>query len=277
MSSPDTSEPLPYALGHSDRELERLSTQARLIDPVTLRFFQAAGIAPGMRVLDVGSGAGDVAFLTAELVGERGEVVGVDRSASALAVATERAEARSLKNVSFVEGDLAEVSFDQPFDAISGRYVLQFQRDPAATVRSLLPHVRSGGPVVFQEVDWDSLRSNPPVPTLDRCCRWIVDVFHMLGTETRMGVKLHAAFVAAGLPAPEMRLEVGIGGGEKASDHVQLVADLAITLAPDMERLGVATAAEIGAETLAQRMRDEAIASGSVTVRWSDVGAWSRA
>ena len=70
-----------YALGHSDRELDRLSAQARLIDPVTRRFFHDAGIVPGMHVLDVGRGAGDVAFLVADLVGESGEVIGVDRLA----------------------------------------------------------------------------------------------------------------------------------------------------------------------------------------------------
>ena len=59
-----------YVLGHSDRELDRLAVQARLIDPITCRFFSDAGIAPGMRVLDVGSGAGDTAFLAAGLVGE---------------------------------------------------------------------------------------------------------------------------------------------------------------------------------------------------------------
>ena len=55
-----------YVLGHSERELSRLKAQARMIDPITKRFFQAAGVGASMRVLDVGSGAGDVAFLAAE-------------------------------------------------------------------------------------------------------------------------------------------------------------------------------------------------------------------
>jgi SAM-dependent methyltransferase len=79
--TPDRADPSPeYVLGHSDRELERLSTQARLVDPITREFFVDAGIAPGMRILDVGSGSGDVAFLASELAGDKGSVVGVDRA-----------------------------------------------------------------------------------------------------------------------------------------------------------------------------------------------------
>jgi hypothetical protein len=50
-----------YALGHSSREIGRLSTQARVFEPFTRRMLQHAGVSPGMRVLDAGSGAGDVA------------------------------------------------------------------------------------------------------------------------------------------------------------------------------------------------------------------------
>jgi hypothetical protein len=51
-----------YVLGDSDRELDRLSTQARLLEPITRRWLHEAGIVSGMQVLDVGTGAGDVAF-----------------------------------------------------------------------------------------------------------------------------------------------------------------------------------------------------------------------
>ncbi len=200
--------PVPgYALGHSDRELERLSAQARLIDPITRGFFRDAGIGSGMRVLDVGSGAGDVAFLAAEMVGETGEVIGVDRAAAALAVASARGDALSLRNVSFREGDPAEMAFELAFDAVVGRYVLQFQRDPVAMLRKLAAHVRPGGSIVFHELDWSGARSFPSASIYDTCCRWIIETLRLLGAERYMGIKLHATFVAAGLPAPSMRLE----------------------------------------------------------------------
>jgi Methylase involved in ubiquinone/menaquinone biosynthesis len=117
----------PNVLGHSDDELDRLRAQARLIDPISRRFLLEAGIGTGMRVLDVGSGAGDVAFVAVELVGATGEVVGVDRSTAALEVARARAGERSLANVSFLEGDPTSTALGRPFDAAIGRYVLSFR------------------------------------------------------------------------------------------------------------------------------------------------------
>jgi len=268
---PDSS----YILGHSDRELERLNEQARFIDPITRRFLGSAGIVPGMRVLDVGSGAGDVAFLAADLVGARGEVVGTDRSPAALATARRRADARALRNVDFRDGDPAEMTFDRPFDAVIGRYVLMFQRDPAAMLRAVAAHARRGGVIFFHEVDLDGARSFPPAPTYDRCFQWFRETFRLSGADTRMGVKLYSTFIAAGLPAPALQLETLIAGVANNANPVHLIAGLIGTLAGEMERLGVASAAEIGLETLAERMISEAAASGSVIVGRFEIGAWS--
>jgi ubiquinone/menaquinone biosynthesis C-methylase UbiE len=265
-----------YALGHSDRELDRLSAQARLVDPITRQFFREAGIGLGMRVLDVGSGAGDVAFLLAELVGDTGEVVGVDRAPDALKVAKARTDSDSRRNISFLDGDPARMAFERSFDAVVGRYVLQFQPDPVAMLQQLASHLHPGGIVAFHELDWDGVRSFPPSPTYERCCGWIVQTLRMLGAETRMGVKLHSTFVAAGLPAPSMRLGAVVGGGANSADCLELVTDLLETLLPAMGRLGVATADDIGVETLSEQIRREVISSDSVIVGRSEIGAWTR-
>jgi len=264
----------PYVLGHSEHEVERLKTQARLIGPITERFFRAAGVAPGMRVLDVGSGAGDVAFLASDIVGADGVVVGVDRVPAAVQVARARAAARVLQNVSFLEGDPTELSFDQPFDAVVGRYVLQFQREPAVMLRQLATKVRRGGLVVFHEIDWGGLSSFPPVPTYDQCSRWGADAMRMHGTETRMGSRLHATFVAAGLPAPTLRLEALVVAGSESMPLLQMFKELIATLLPEIERFGVATANEVGVETLVERISKESNASSSVLFGHYQVAAW---
>src|SRR5262245_61417 len=186
-----------YILGHSAREIARLKAQAAELEPITRRFLREAGIVPGMRVLDIGSGAGDVAFLAAELVGATGEVVGIDLAPAAVEVARSRAAANALKNVSFLEGIPAAMSFDRPFDAVVGRYVLQFQKDPVAVLRKLIAHVRPKGLAVFQENDWAGLASFPPVPTFDQVCQWASTTMQQHGTETHMGLKLHGTFVGA--------------------------------------------------------------------------------
>ncbi len=60
-----------YAMGRSEAETERLIRQSGLYAPFTWRLFEQAGLGPGMRVLDVGTGAGDVALIAAEMVGPR--------------------------------------------------------------------------------------------------------------------------------------------------------------------------------------------------------------
>ena len=217
-----------YELGHTDRELKRLGTQAQLVDPMTRQFFRNAGLAAGMRVLDIGSGAGDVAFLAAELVGAAGEVVGTDRSETALTSARRRAMERSLSNVSFRDGDPTMLTFDRPFDAVVGRYVLMFSPDPAAMLRGIARHLRPGGTVVFHEADWRGARSFPPAPTYDLCCDWIVKTFRKVGTSTQMGLSLHSAFLSAGLNAPTMGLQALVGGGSNSLSGLDLIADLAV-------------------------------------------------
>src|SRR5271155_4260626 len=133
-----------YAPGHSEQELKRLTRQAQAFEPFTRHLLQLAGIHPGMRVLDVGCGSGDVAFLAGDLVGSRGKVIGVDRAASAVGWASARARSRGISNVTFLEGDPAEMQFDQPFDAVVGRLVLMYYPDPVNTVRKLIRHLRDG-------------------------------------------------------------------------------------------------------------------------------------
>ena len=73
-----------------------------------------------------------------------------------------------------------------------------------------------------------------------------------------MADKLHGVFLAAGLPAPTMRMKTFVGGGR--GDHRVASSGwpkLPTTLLPAMEKFGVATAAEVGLATLAERMMHE--------------------
>src|SRR5262245_162286 len=140
-----------YVLGHSEQEFERMEVQACRFAQFTRDVFQAAGIGLGMRVLDVGTGPGDVAFLAAELVGSSGSVTGTDKAPTAVELARGRASSKGLLNVDFREGDPAQMIFDRPFVAIVGRFILMHSGDPTAMLRRLMAHARPGGIMVFVE------------------------------------------------------------------------------------------------------------------------------
>jgi ubiquinone/menaquinone biosynthesis C-methylase UbiE len=264
-----------YVLGHSARELERLQTQARILEPFTRQLLIDAGLRPGMRVHDVGSGPGDVTFLAAELVGDAGQVVGTDRSADALALASARASERGLPNVSFQEGDSAELNFESQFDALIGRAVLMYQRDPATMLSRLVAQVRPGGAVAFHEIDWANARSFPTVPSWTRCCELFVATLQATGADPYMGMNLHSLFIGAGLPPPSLRYVSRIGGAREHVLMVTMVTNLVLAVMPEAERLGLVTPGEIDPSTLLNRVLEDVTASGSVVIGWSDIGAWS--
>ena len=265
-----------YELGHSDRELKRLATQAQLVDPFTREFFRDGGLAPGMRVLDIGSGAGDTALLAADIVEGAGEVVGIDRSALAVSAAHNRIKALGRCNISFREGNPEALDSAEMFDAVVGRYVLMFSSDPVAMLKSVARHVRPGGVIVFHEADWRGYRSTPPSPAYDKCCDWIIRTFQKVGTNPFVGSDLYSAFMQAGIPAPTMALRALIGGSSSSVSGADLVADLAITMAPVMEELGVIAHGEIDPDAFKERLIAEVMRLGSVVVGRSEIGAWSR-
>ncbi|HJY52689.1 MAG TPA: methyltransferase domain-containing protein, partial [Candidatus Udaeobacter sp.] len=143
-----------YALGYTDFEQDRLIRQAAIIAPITERLFREAGIGPGQRVLDLGSGMGDVSMLVARLVGASGEVVGIERDVTSIERAEARVAAADLRNVNFLNTDVNNIVTDQLFDAAVGRLILTFLPDPISVVRSVAGLVRPGGVLAFQEPSW---------------------------------------------------------------------------------------------------------------------------
>jgi ubiquinone/menaquinone biosynthesis C-methylase UbiE len=229
-----------YVLGHSDRELARLIEQGSFYGELTEDLLRRAGIRPGMRVLDVGSGAGDDSFLVASMVGREGQVHGIDTSSEAVALANARAKQAELSHVTFSVADLSTYQADLPFDAIVGRLVLVYLADPAAALRNLASSLKSGGILAFVELEVSYAKSVPAVPLFAQCVRWLTETFTRSGTQVDMGTRLYAAFRGAGLPNPSMRLLGRVDAGESSMAYEHLVQSLR-SLLPAMEKFDTDT------------------------------------
>ena len=265
----------PYILGHDPGELDRLIAQARFFGDLTEEVLRRAGVGPGMAVLDLGCGTGDVSFLAARLVGPTGTVLGVDRSAEAVATASARAGQAGLDNVSFTVADLAGLELAAPVDALVGRLVLLYLDDPVATLRRLLGLLQPGGVVAFQEMDMGAATCEPDCPLFLTTGDRIVQTFIRAGIDHRTGLKLSRIYRDAGLPAPETLQGARVESGPDSPVYAWL-AETARTLLPLMERTGVASAAEVEVDTLADRLREEIVAADATVVSPPLIGAWTR-
>ena len=199
-----------YPLGNTDAEHERLIRQAARVAPITERFFREAGIGLGQRVLDLGSGVGDVAMLVARLVGPSGEVVAIERDSNAVAKARARVTEAGFNNVSFNESNVDEILYGKPFDAAVGRFILMYLPDPVATLRSISQAVRPGGVFVFQEPCWIPVLAHLASLPLWFATASLIDKAMRASANHDMGTELYQTFVKAGLPEPVMRMELPV-------------------------------------------------------------------
>jgi SAM-dependent methyltransferase len=263
-----------YVLGSNDAEHERLTRQADTLAPYTQRLFLDAGVATGQRVLDVGSGVGDVALLAAALVGRSGSVLGIDWDSIALSKARSRARAAGAGNVKFIETDLTDLRIEGDFDAIVGRFILMFLPDPAATLRSLAKHLHPGGVIVFQEPSWASFFAHAEhLPLRTACGELICSAFRGARARPDMPLTLYQGLLDSGFPTPSLHFEQPLAndpGGRR------WLPELMETMRPRFRDLGVDTRPVGEFDTLYDRLDMELNRSRSYAPLAGLVGAWAR-
>ena len=267
-----------YPLGHSEHEQQRLMNQGRFFGDLTERLFRDAGIGPGKCVLDLGCGVGDVSLIAASLVGPAGSVIGIDRAPEALETATRRVRQAGLTNVRFIQHDLNNLealAFDAPLDAVIGRMVLMYLPQPARVLRGLRRWIRKGGVVAMQEMDVHSPKAEPRCPLYEVTSARLLQTMLRAGVDTMTAMKLGQIFVQAGLPTPQMLYSARAERGRDSWAY-DAVAGITRTLLPMMERFSVASAAEIDIDTLAARLREEAVGLDATLVAPPFMSAWCR-
>ena len=263
-----------YALGSTDAEHERLIWQAERVAPLTERLFREAGIGPGQRVLDLGSGVGDVAMLVSRLVGPSGEVVGIERDPRAIARARARVAEAGLRNVTFIQSDASQIADTKPFDAAVGRFILMWVPDPVSILRSLSQLVRPGGVLAFQEGSWVPVFSLlEPLPLWSAAASLIHETFQKSGGNLVLGYTLYQVFREAGLPGPTMRQEIPMG---RDPDTARWFSDTLRSLWPRIQQFNLSLESVGSLDTLAKRLQAEVETSNSVVTWLAPVGAWVR-
>jgi ubiquinone/menaquinone biosynthesis C-methylase UbiE len=264
-----------YTWSNTDQERKRLASQGDALRPATERLFRAAGIGAGNRVLDCGSGGGDVSIIAGELVTSSGAVLGIDRDSGHVDAANRRVKDLGMTHVRFETADICSPP-DGLYDAVVGRLVLMYQPDPEAVLRTLGDRLGPGGVMAFIEYEHApsaEVTMWPRSPSVDRLFHWTDATFEALRNQQRMGTRLPSLLRSVGMePQPPYELTGAVYTGVAVLEHV---TTLMRGLLPILTAYGTATEEEIDIDTFTQRVSAD-LGPDPVLVSGPDLAVWAK-
>ena len=148
-----------YIHGSDPAEQGRLS---RLNDLINARCFPKLKLEGGFRILDVGSGLGQLTYRMSEAVGSDGFCLGIERDTNQLSVARKNHVA---PNLEFRQGDALDLPLTsrelESFDFTHARFLLEHLSDPAKAVSEMVKSLKPGGRIFLADDDHQSLTLFP--------------------------------------------------------------------------------------------------------------------
>lgn len=161
MSTQNLTDAGSYKFGKFEKnaeELERLKLQATIALKQEQEIWEASGLQPGMKVLDLACGPGFTACELAKAVGD-GDVTGVDINEELIATAHQAKESEGITNVSFTLGNLYDLDLpENTFDFVYARFVFQHLEKPELALSNVWKVLKPGGVLCILDIDdnWTS-------------------------------------------------------------------------------------------------------------------------
>jgi SAM-dependent methyltransferase len=209
----------------------------------------------------------------ADLLDPGGSVLGVDQAQRLLEIAERRRVAAGAEQIEFRQADARAFTASEPFDAIVARLLLFHLPDREEVLRRQLAALRPGGTIVLIEFDIGAMRAEPEAPLVDAVRDWIEPAFRSVGADPRIGAQAGQLLRRTGYADVST---LGIQAYFAPTDPIGpvLCAGIARTLAPQIVAQGIADEAELGLETLEERIAQQVAAHDAVILPPAVVGAW---
>ncbi len=153
----------PYVLATGFGAVRRLAVLHEVYSPTSLRLLSESGISPGMSVLDLGCGTGNMSVALADLVGPKGTVTGIDSSDAQLIEARTAFPFSTWPNLEFIKADACDTGLpSHAYDLVYCRYLLMHLPNPTRCLQEIFRLLKPGGMAVIEDGDLTSVYSIPP-------------------------------------------------------------------------------------------------------------------
>jgi SAM-dependent methyltransferase len=177
---------------------ERLRIIARVMHASTSSLFDRLGLHDGQLCLDVGCGGGDATLELARRVAPGGQALGVDIDTTKLELARAEAAERDSGNVRFERLDIRESSLDDRFDVVYARFLLTHLSNPAGAVEAFRRHLREGGVVAVEDIDFSGYFTCPESSAFRRYHELYCATVTKRGGDPNIGPRLPGLLLQSG-------------------------------------------------------------------------------
>jgi ubiquinone/menaquinone biosynthesis C-methylase UbiE len=202
---------VPYALGGTVTEQQRLVAQARNLEGVAAWMLDSLPVRPGSRAVDIGCGPIGIMNLLSARVGAEGSVVGVEREPRFVDMARAELRRRGLRNVAVIHADALQTGLEKnAFDVVHERLIL-INLPPAAQdalLTEMFSLVKPGGVIALQEFDSAAYVCYPEHPSWSRLLALWNAAFHATGGNEFVGRSLAHRLQSIGAQDVKMKVHV---------------------------------------------------------------------
>ena len=195
-----------YILGTDRAELQRLGLQHQVWSSEARRGWELAEFSAGQKILDLGSGPGFCTKDLAYLVGDYGQVIGIDKSKAYIDFLQATSDLHDL-NIKAICADFDDMVLEnESLDGAYCRWALAWIPNPEEIIEKVSNALVPGGAFVVQEYyDWSTLQTEPSQPNLSKCIAAALQSFKEQEGDVDVGRKIPEYFYNHGLEVMNIR------------------------------------------------------------------------
>ncbi len=181
-----------------DRWLRDLAYE--VLEPYSQSFLTQSGLTEGMRVLEIGCGAGSMTPWLSRKVGSSGRLVALDINPQEVECARQKVMESGLKNTDFIATSVENIlATGRDFNFIYGRFILMQLKNPFEVLERLISCLSPGGVIALDEPNQEADFAVPPCPPCERTNRLFMEYADRHGLNFRIGDSLYPTLLRLGV------------------------------------------------------------------------------